>query len=98
MPMVAFQESSKEERRKYRISMADGSVMRVVAVWDYRRMDDGSNLVSCAMVTCEPNELASILEPMDARLMTMECVGELASARKAKRRSATEEQETLFAF
>jgi putative SOS response-associated peptidase YedK len=57
IPLLNFQESSKSEGKVYRYSMKDGSHFGAAGLWDYRRMDDGSTLVSCAMITCEANEL-----------------------------------------
>ena len=118
MPMVGFHESSKAERSKHFFTMRDGSPMGVAAIWDYRVLEDGKSLVSCAMITCGPNELvakvhhrmpavlrpedylrwldldlqnpdelSSMLGPMDSGLMDSEFVGMLASAKRAERRA-----------
>ena len=129
MPMVGFHESSKAERTKHFFTMTDGSCMGVAAVWDYRRMEDDSNLVSCAFATVaanelvakvhhrmpailrpedylkwldldlqDPGEVSSMLAPMDAGLMEMAYVGEMATAtRRTTKAPAPDEQEPLFA-
>jgi putative SOS response-associated peptidase YedK len=46
----------KPVKRPHYITMADGGLMSFAGIWEVRPGDDGEDLLSCSIVTTEPNE------------------------------------------
>jgi putative SOS response-associated peptidase YedK len=53
--MVCFHQG--DGTRIYRVGLRSGLHMGVAGIWEHRKTGEGRALVTCSVITCEPNSL-----------------------------------------
>jgi putative SOS response-associated peptidase YedK len=51
----------KARKQPYHITLAEGGLFAFAGLWEFWKGDDGEDLLSCSILTCEPNELVAEL-------------------------------------
>ncbi|HZH98690.1 MAG TPA: SOS response-associated peptidase [Fimbriimonadaceae bacterium] len=52
---------TKIRKQPYHITMKDGGLFAFAGIWEFWKGPDGNDVLSCSILTCEPNELVSDL-------------------------------------